>query len=334
MKNLYSILGVTPDSTAEEIKSAYRSLARKYHPDVNSEGAAKFKDITEAYEILSDHKKKLHYDTINGFFKTQKKEEKQYTSSQKAKEEYVKTKPSEESKNKTKKPDIHKNLNDILKGFGKNNNKKETAQNGEDITEEVLITMQEAIEGTSKIINILHAQTCPHCKGRKFINGIECDLCNGTGEKSELKKITLKIPAGVKNGTKLRIAKEGNRGKNGGKNGDLYVIVNIQKNSHLNYENNDLIYKLPITPYEAALGTNINIPTHNGNISLKIPPKTNSGQKFRISGQGIKKNGKIGDIIVIVNIEFSSSLSDDEIKLYEKLKKMSSKDIRENIFNE
>ena len=80
MKNLYSILGVTPDSTAEEIKSAYRSLARKYHPDVNSEGAAKFKDITEAYEILSDHKKNLHYDTINGFFKTQKKEEKQYTS--------------------------------------------------------------------------------------------------------------------------------------------------------------------------------------------------------------------------------------------------------------
>ena len=335
MKNYYSILGVTPDSTEVEIKSAYRSLARKYHPDINPSGTTKFKDITEAYETLSDQKKKLQYDTINGFFKTSKKEdEKQYTSSDKAKEEYTKTKTEEEPKKKGKKSKISQNINEIFKDFGRSKDKKESSINGKDITEEITITIQEAIEGTNKIINILHSSTCPHCKGRKFINGAECNTCNGTGEKNELKKINVKIPSGIKSGTKLRIANEGNKGKNGGKNGNLYVVINIQKNSHINCENNDLIYNIPITPYEAALGTNISIPTHDGNISLKIPPKTNSGQKFRIAGQGIKKNGKTGDIIVVVNIEFSSSLSDDEIKLYEKLKKMSSKDIRENIFNE
>ena len=335
MKNYYSILGVTPDSTEVEIKSAYRSLARKYHPDINPSGTTKFKDITEAYETLSDQKKKLQYDTINGFFKSKKEEEeKQYTSSDKAKEEYTKTKTEEEPKKKGKKSKISQNINEIFKDFGRSKDKKESSINGKDITEEITITIQEAIEGTNKIINILHSSTCPHCKGRKFINGAECNTCNGTGEKNELKKINIKIPSGIKSGTKLRIANEGNKGKNGGKNGNLYVVINIQKNSHINCENNDLIYNIPITPYEAALGTNISIPTHDGNISLKIPPKTNSGQKFRIAGQGIKKNGKTGDIIVVVNIEFSSSLSDDEIKLYEKLKKMSSKDIRENIFNE
>jgi len=335
MKNYYSILGVTPDSTEAEIKSAYRSLARKYHPDINPSGTTKFKDITEAYETLSDSKKRLQYDTINGFFKSKKEEEeKQYTSSDKAKEEYTKTKTEEEPKKKGKKSKISQNINEIFKDFGRSKEKKEASINGKDITEEITITIQEAIEGTNKIINILHSSTCPHCKGRKFINGAECNTCNGTGEKNELKKINVKIPSGIKSGTKLRIANEGNKGKNGGKNGNLYVVINIQKNSHINCENNDLIYNIPITPYEAALGTNISIPTHDGNISLKIPPKTNSGQKFRIAGQGIKKNGKTGDIIVVVNIEISSSLSDDEIKLYEKLKKMSSKDIRENIFNE
>lgn len=333
MKNYYSILGVTPDSTEAEIKVAYRSLARKYHPDINPEGTAKFKDISEAYETLSDNKKRLQYDTINGFFKTSKKEEeKQYTSSEKAKEEYTKTKSDEESKKKEKKSKISKNINDIFKDFGKT--KKEAPQNGKDINEEITITIKEAVESTNKIVNILHASTCPHCKGRKFINGAECSVCNGTGEKNEHKKITVKIPAGVKNGTKLRIANEGNRGLHGGKNGDLFIKININTNSRITTDNNDLIYNVPITPYEAALGAAITIPYFDGNISLKIPPKTNSGQKFRLSGQGIKKNGKTGDMIVVVNIEFSSSLSDDETKLYEKLKKMSSKDIRENLLNE
>ena len=332
MKNYYSILGVTPDSTEAEIKSAYRLLARKYHPDVNPEGAQKFKDISEAYETLSDPKKRLQYDTINGFFKSKKQEEKQYTSSQKAKEEYSKN--TETEKPKKKKSKFTDNLNEIFKDLGKNNAKKAAPKIGEDITESVSINIKEAVQGTKRIVNVVHVTTCPHCKGRKFINGAECPACNGSGEKIEHRKITVKIPSGITNGAKLRIQNEGNRGENGGKNGDLYIKVEIEKNSRIEVVENNLVYNLPITPFEAVLGGTVKVPMFDGNISLKIPPKTSSGQKFRLAGQGLKQKGKSGDLIVVVNIEIPSSLSDDEIKLYEKLKKISSKDIRENLSNE
>ena len=325
MKNYYSILGVTPDSTDAEIKSAYRSLARKYHPDINPEGGQKFKDITEAYETLSDAKKRMQYDTINGFFKSATK--KQFTSSEKAKEEYKKTTSKESKKNdeKVKKSNFSKKINDIFNDL----NKKEQ---GEDITEEISINIKESIEGTQRVVNVVHSSSCPHCKGRKFINGSECKVCSSTGEIHDRKKINIKIPAGIKDGTKLRILGEGNRGKNGGKNGNLFIKVLIIKNSRINFEENNIVINVPITPFEAVLGSKINLPIEN--ISLKIPPRTNSGQKFRIAGYGLKQKGKKGDLIVIVNIEIPPSLSDDEIMLYEKLKKMSSKDLRENLLNE
>lgn len=323
MKNYYSILGVSPDSTKAEIKAAYRKLARKYHPDVNPDGAKTFKEISEAYETLSDEKKKLQYDTINGFFST-KTETK--TSSKKADEEYKKSSPQSEP---IKKHDFSKKINEIFEEFGKKNKPKPLR--GEDIFEEISISMQEAANGTTRIINFLHSTECTHCKGRKFINGAICPKCNGTGEKSEHRKISVKIPKNIKNGAKLRLHSEGQCGKNGGKNGDLYIKIKIQPNSNMKFDGNNIIYNVPITPFEAVLGANISIPSFNGNINLKIPAKTKSGQKFRLTGQGIQK---FSDLIVIVHIEIPSSLSDDEIKLYEKLRKLSSQNIRENLLNE
>lgn len=319
MKNYYSILGVTPDSTFAEIKSAYRTLARKYHPDINPEGVQKFKDISEAYSTLCDAKKRMQYDTINGFFKTEKTE----TSSEKAHEEYKKN-----ASEPIKKEKFYKKFDDI---FPKK--QKPSAKRGDDINEEISITIKDAVNGCERVINVLHTSECPHCKGRKFINGAVCSVCDGTGEKSEHRKITVKIPKNVKNGAKLRIANEGNFGENGGKNGDLYLKINIEQNSRVQIEDNNIIFKVPITPFEAVLGGNISIPSFDGNLSLKIPAKTHSGQKFRLAGQGIKQNGKIGDMIIITDIEIPSSLSDDEIRLYEKLKKLSAQNLRENLLN-
>ena len=109
--------------------------------------------------------------------------------------------------------------------------------------------------------------------------------------------------------------------------------INIEQNSRIQIEENNIIFKVPITPFEAVLGGNISIPSFDGNLSLKIPAKTHSGQKFRLAGQGIKQNGKIGDMIIITDIEIPSSLSDDEIRLYEKLKKLSVQNLRENLLN-
>lgn len=318
MKNYYSILGITPDSTFAEIKSAYRTLARKYHPDINPQGTQMFKDVSEAYETLSDAKKRQYYDTVNGFFKSTKTK----TTSEKAHEEYKKNVSKPKYKEK-----FHKKFEDI---FPKK--KKSLPKRGEDINEEISVTIKEVINGSERTVNILHTSECPHCKGRKFINGAMCSVCGGTGEKSEHRKINVKIPKNIKNGTKLRIPNEGRKGENGGKNGDLYLKINIEQNSRIQIEDNNIIFKVPITPFEAVLGGNISVPSFDGNLSLKIPVKTHSGQKFRLTGQGIKQNGKIGDMIVVVDIEIPSSLSDDEIKLYEKLRKLSAQNLRENLW--
>ena len=337
MKNYYSILGVTPDSSDAEIKSAYRKLARKFHPDINPYGTQQFKDIAEAYDILSDAKKRMQYDTVNGFFKSSQKQDKQHTSPKQAQSEYKKQSTSQSNANpKKSKKEFSKKINDIFEEFSKPKQKKEELhpKHGEDLFEDISITIKEAVLGAERVINILHSTECPNCKGRKFINGSLCHVCNGSGEKNEHRKITVKIPKNVKNGTKLRVANEGCSGQNGGKNGDLYVKIKIEPSSKISFDGNNIIYNVPINPFEAVIGGSISIPVFEGCLNLKIPPGTHSGQKFRLSGQGLKQNGKSGDMIVVVHIEIPSSLSDDEIRLYEKLKKISSQNIRENLLNE
>lgn len=335
--NFYEILGVTPDSELSEIKSAYRKLARKFHPDINPEGAARFKEISKAYETLIDEKKRKQYDILNGFFKAEKTK----TSSKKAEEEYKQKTSSEkcadENNHKSAQKKNEKVFSDIFSSIfetSDNKSKKKQPENGEDINADITLTLAESVKGCERIVNIVHTEICPRCRGRKFINGAKCNVCSGSGEYSVHKRINVKIPANIKNGAKLRIKGEGADGRFGGKNGDLYILINIKGNSNVTYDGLDILYKVPITPYEAALGGEITIPAFSGNVKLKLPERTSSGQKFRLSGQGLKRNGKLGDMIITVSIEIPKCLSDDEVKLYEKLKKLSSDNIRENLLNE
>lgn len=340
-KNYYDILGVTPNSDAVEIKTAYRKLARKFHPDVNPESVELFKDISEAYDVLSHTEKRKQYDVLNGFFRTEKTK----TSSQQAQQQYRYKYSSQENKYKKEdyntrpkrnKKDFSEKINEIFEEFKKSSKSEEKLSpiKGEDINADISISISEAVKGVSRTVNIMHTVQCPHCRGRKFINGSKCSVCFGKGEVSDHKRITVKIPKNIKDGAKLRIPNEGNPGKYGGKNGDLFIHIKIEGNSRIKYNGTDVLYNIPITPYEAVLGGYIVIPTFEGNVSLKIPANTNNGQKFRLSGQGLVQNGKIGDMIVTVHIEIPCSLSDDEIKLYEKLKKLSHHNIRENLLNE
>ncbi|MBR2525451.1 DnaJ domain-containing protein [bacterium] len=334
-KNYYEILGVDSTATAEELKSAYRKLARKYHPDVaGNESVEKFKEITEAYETLSDETKRKRYDILRGIFNynksttdrtTQKEAQKAYRQA-KNQEEIIK----ETYKNKEKSQKQNQNaqdfsnmFNEFLDGFkSQAKSKKETHRpiNGDNITTDVVITMVEAMSGISKTVNILSTQECTNCHGRKFANGYNCPVCDGLGTVSQHKKITVKIPANVKPNSKIRIPSEGNPGMYGGKNGDLYLNVVIENNSNFKYDDLNVLFTIPITPPEAVLGTTINVPTANGNVLMKIMPKTSSGQKYRLAGQGLTKDGKTGDMIVTVNIEVPQNLSDKEIELYKQLK--------------
>lgn len=352
-KNYYEILGISIESSTDEIKTAYRKLARKYHPDINKSPDAiqMFKEITEAYETLSTPQEREKYNTLKGFFK----QEKTTTSAKKAEESYTETKTKNENyassvdldkekfyahKNKRKE---HKKNNSFIKTIKywllklkkqKRDKENSKPRKGDNITTDVVITPEEVITGSKRIIHVLTTQTCPKCFGHRFVNGGKCSTCLGSGEISKRKKITVTIPKGIKDGAKLRLRGEGGSGKNGGVNGDLYINIKIETKTKIHFDKLNIFYNVPITPFEAALGEEITIPTLDGKIKLKLPKNTCSGQKFRIAKQGIKKNGKIGDLIVSVSIEFSHDLSEDEIKLYEKLKNLSTDDVRKNLRNE
>lgn len=344
-KNYYDILEISPGASADDIKSAYRKLARKYHPDVaGALGAEKFKAVREAYETLSDETKRKRYDILRGIFSYNKttsdnaarreaqkayrqteQQEEVFKSQNQYSQKSTDNKTQQEKEENKKEDDAFQNIfKDIMNGFNnasQKQNKKKSARpiNGTDITTDVIISMEEALSGVSKTVNILSSQECSNCHGRKFANGMNCPVCDGTGIESQHKKITVKIPANIKPNSKIRIPSEGNPGTNGGKNGDLYLNVVIENNTNFKYDDLNILFTIPITPSEAVLGTSINVPTTSGNVSMKIMPKTSSGQKYRLAGLGLTKNGITGDMIVTVNIEIPKNLSDEEIALYKKL---------------
>lgn len=358
-KNYYEILEISTDAQEAEIKSAYRRLVRKYHPDVapnREDFVAHFKKIAAAYEVLSDKSKKKSYDLLNGF--NQPKDFSNTTRSQAKKAYENQNKPQNKptahdksqnlkfasknsymtQKDKNSFQDVFTNILDGIFSESKNtaqknNSKREMSKDGSDIHSTISISQKEALEGTRRVVNILHTEPCPKCEGRKFINGTKCSLCNGSGETSVQKKISVKIPPYIKANSEIRIANEGNKGINGGHDGDLYLVVLIEKASFFKLENNTTVCEIPLTAFEAALGCTIKVPTPNGDISMKFPACTSSGQKFRLVEQGLKdlKTSKHTDLIVCVKIEMPYSLTNEEILLYEKLKKISKHKIRENL---
>ncbi len=334
-KNLYEILEIPITASTVTIKSAYRKLARKYHPDLNGGETFyvnKFKEISEAYEILSDSNKKKNYDILNGFHQENSKSK--FKEANKAYHESIK------EEKKRKEEGFSNIFNDILEGFKKTTSstkqdkfktKQIRPERGSDVNTDVTISIIESIEGTTRTINILHTEICPNCQGRTFLNGNKCPVCRGLGEQSIHKKLNVKIPSGVREGSKIRISGEGNKGYNGGKNGDLYLNIKIENAVNFKYEGINVLYTVPITPFEAALGTTIEIPSHSGKVSMKITPNTHSGQKFRLARQGIEQDGRIGDMIVTVTIDIPKNLSEKEIELYKQLKDISKENLRDDV---
>ncbi|MBR6163046.1 DnaJ domain-containing protein [bacterium] len=364
-KNLYKMLGVTSDATPTEIKVAYRTLVRKLHPDVSSDpqDTEKFKELKDVYEILIDPEKRKKYDILYSYYlsknyhnKTEEPHITPETPSEPQKEEKMKEEeikqadiPDEDDapevpkkkKSKKKEEDFTSKFSNVMNTLFSSDDKKEekvssSAEETLDIYMDISVTVNEAIEGTSRIVNILHSAPCPNCGGKKFVNGASCIMCQGTGEISIYKKLNVKIPAGIMNGSKIRVKGEGNSSPDGSEDGDLYLNVIVQHSDMFKYDNLNILCDVPITPYEAVLGATVEIPTPQGIFKMKVPPMTNSGQKFRISGEGLvdKETNNKGDVIATVTIKIPPTYSNDEIKHYKQLKKLSAYNVREVSENE
>jgi len=307
LKSYYEILNVQQNASKQEIKNQFRKLVRMYHPDVNSTAEAEriFKQINKAAEILLDDEKRKNYDKFRAA--GQNFQRKNTDFEKKASSKY--TKPFKEQK-QSETPVM-------------------SPVNGDDITVNVDINLTEAILGTYRVVNIARSIVCPKCGGHKFANGNKCSYCNGAGEKVLKRKITVKIPASIKDGAKLRIKGEGQFGTYGGKNGNLYVIVKIEKNDELQIKDGIVYHTASISPYLAIIGGNVEVPTIWGKATIKIPPLTKANQSFKLIDVGIldEKTGKKGDQIVKILIQIPSEITEEELELYERLKEI---DLKKN----
>lgn len=314
MKSYYDILEILPTATKDEIKSAFRKKARKYHPDVNHtlEAEIIFKQINLAAKTLLDDNMRFQYDFAYGFNQTKTKQDNKEKSSYKT---YKSSSYQTYEKN-----DFFKNF---YKYFNQTKKRPKTPKkiDGQDIITSVTLTLKESLEGTSRKVNILQSEKCPKCFGARFVNGSKCSFCNGSGEKTSYKKINVKIPPNIKENTKIRIKNEGEEGKFGGKNGDLYLIVHIEKNAAFKCLEGLAYLEVPINPYEAVLGAEIKIPSPDNGIKiLKVPPKTRTNTTFKLLESGFlnAQTNKRDPLMVKVIIDISPCMRDKEIEMYRK----------------
>ncbi len=370
-KNYYQILGVDSFSDTETVKSAFRKLARQHHPDLNAgntQAEEKFKQINEAYEILSNPEKRAMHDaTLQAMQGVgTHKDGKAAYKSQAAQQPKGKASPppapetkSQASPHRSKSadPDAEKkagkggtaSINDLFESFLKRGGpeaapkpsapkneaedgvfrkKKESEKTqekpkrGEDVVVKTAISLPEATEGVVKTVNVQHNELCRRCSGTGRVNGAVCVACNGEKILVRLKKIDVRIPAGVKNGSKVRVAKEGGRGQGGAENGDLFLQIELSYDSSLRIEGVDVYGEAALSVTDAVLGGEIEVPTLNGSVKMTIPPGTQSGKVFRLKERGVQAGLTKGDHLVTVTVMVPENLSAREKELYQELAKL------------
>ena len=361
-RDYYEVLGLSKGASSAEIKKAYRKLSKQYHPDINKDPGAdeKFKEIAEAYEVLSDDNKKTQYDQFGhaafdgsggfgsggfsgfgGGFSGADFED----------------------------------LGDIFSSFfggGSRRSNPNAPRQGEDLLHRINISFKDAVFGTKQSIKIkkdvdcekchgsgakdsssvstcstchgtgtesviqntpfgrMQSQrTCSTCQGRGKIIKDKCAHCFGKGFETKVVEYEVEIPEGIKDGQRIRLSGKGGRGINGGPAGDLFVEVNVARDNYFTREDDDIFTNLEISPAQAALGCKIDVRTLTGEIELNVPAGTQHGRRFKLSGKGVKNvmgYGR-GDHYIIVAVKIPKQLSDEERKLYVELAKINNEEV-------
>ncbi|MBR2795082.1 MAG: molecular chaperone DnaJ [Solobacterium sp.] len=365
-RDYYEVLGLAKGASEDEIKKAYRKLAKKYHPDVNKapDAEAKFKEINEAYEVLSDPQKRQTYDQFGfagmdgaqgfggfggaGF------------------EDFG---------------DIFSSFfGGDMGGYGRSSYSRSNTGpiRGDDRLMRMDVDFMEACFGGKKTIRVQYdetcsacrgsgaaspsdIETCPTCKGRgtvlttqRTILGVmqsqsACPDCRGTGKKirkvcprcagrgyeRKNTEVEVTIPAGINTGQRLRIPGKGERGANGGPNGDLYLEIRVLPHERFIRDGKNILLEIPVTAVDATIGTTVDVPTIKGEVTMKIPAGTQEGTQLRLKGVGVpdSRGGKPGDQLCTVRIKIDKKLTAKERQLYEQLRDLEGKPGKENIWD-
>jgi molecular chaperone DnaJ len=362
VRDLYEVLGVPKSASQDEIKKAYRKLARKHHPDSNpgdAEAEERFKELQDAYDVLSDPEKRTQYDQLGprmfegagaggpgGFTWTGNV------------------------------GDLG-DLGDLFGGlFGRSaggaGRARQRGQRGADVGVTLTLSFEDSLEGlTTKIPVELETVCsackgsgaepgtqpiiCPECRGRGVTSEDEgffafsrpcprchgngtviekpCRVCHGSGRERRTKRYTVKIPAGVKDGTQIRLKGKGEAGYGGGPPGDVIVTTRVTPSPIFERKGANLVIDVPVTYAEAALGAEVEVPTPNGRVSLKVPAGSQDGKLLRIRGQGAPKlnGGGKGDLLARIHVDVPTKLSKAEREAIEALDKASARDVREQL---
>jgi molecular chaperone DnaJ len=320
-RDYYSILGVKRNASEREIKQAYRKLARKYHPDVNpgdKSAEARFKEINAAYEVLSDKEKRQKYDKYGDRWQYAD----QFTRAGGQQSGFWNySQGGGGQRFHFEEGDLESLLSDLFQGstagaFGR----RAQPKRGRDVEYPVEVTMEEAYRGASRVLSLESEQPCSGCGGTGRIQNLPCSVCRGSGVVPHLERLEVKIPPGVKDGSRVRFAGKGGQGYGGAK-GDLYLVTSVKPHKRFERKGYNLHVEVPVPLTVAVLGGEIQVPTLKGKLSLKIPPETQNGRIFRLSGQGMPHlgNSSRGDLLAKVKVVLPTKLSAEEKKLFEQL---------------
>jgi len=353
-RDYYEVLGVGKEASADEIKRAYRRMAMKYHPDKNpndKEAEAKFKECAEAYEVLSDQSKRQRYDQ---FGHDGLRGSGMHDFSRMNVEDIFSVFGFDDF------------FSGIFGGRGRRSGGQAGPSRGFDLETTVELTLDDIAKGAEKTIEFTRQDVCSECKGNGCAKGSSpsrcpgcggtgqvargggffqmvsacrqcggtgqiisdpCKKCRGTGRVPKKRTVNIKIPAGVHEGQGIRVASEGEPGRNGGPRGDLYCYVKVKPHEYLHRDGNDLIAVVPISFTQAALGATIDVPSINGTKGLKVPPGTQYGSIFRIKGEGLPdvRTRRTGDQLVQVTVETPTKLNAEQQNLLREFAKTENK---------
>jgi len=314
-KDYYGVLGVSRGASDKEVRSAYRKLARKHHPDVNpgdKAAEARFKEINTAYEVLSDPEKRRKYDKYGDRWEyadqieeMQRQRGARFAGTNGGFQQF----------------DVG-DLGDVFSSFfGRGGGVRTMSRRGADVTHPVDITLEEAYHGTSRTLEMMAQEPCPTCGGAGEIAGATCHMCNGYGQVQRPRRLEVKIPAGVTTGSKVRIAGEGQPGMGGGKRGDLLLVVTVRPHPRFERKGDDLHEEIDVPLTTAVLGGETEVPTLTAKVMLKVPPLTQNGRVFKLAGLGmprLDKQGK-GDLYARIRVRLPDQLDDEQKRLFEEL---------------